>query len=412
MGMYILYLALLVLSLVGPITLTPLIDIKDLWITKEFLCLLSIGLIYLLSKQSFHRAIPWPIKSLCVFLIISAYLAPPIHLLLGNLDLGGAWIWKSLLWCFVYLALYKAITSSIINKDLISKAIGYSALVSSVYAIVQFMNIDQFQTLRDFHEIGLFNTHPEMTAMVGNSVFLSVWLLICLPFCLYTLKWWQTGIVVVTILLAGSDTAIAGLILMALIMALYRVKNRFVWLSIPILAIGVIVSIWASWGQIKPIVDKHANGRLEIWSDTIRDWHSPAIVMPVTEDMPESRKKDVEILNKRTWSLTGRGLGSFEFMFQKNHPKWNDPHNVYLRTLYETGLVGLCLFMAMIGILIYQILSSGITLTDGWAKTIFISFILILFAGLTTPLLIIEPIRFYCVVVFSLLSSLGTQPRP
>lgn len=406
--LYLLCLALFIIPLCGPITIIPFIDVKDLWKAKEFLVILTIAASCYFPLKSYRTS--KPLQWILIFLIISTFLMPPIVLKLGNADLGGLWAWKSLAWVLGYFILYQRIASMslhINDKELISKAIGYAALISSIYAIVQLLNTDQFQLVRDWHDIGMGNSHPEMTGMIGNSVYLSIFLVMSLPFSLYAMRPWQSWTIVTAVLLAGSDTATCGMIIILSILWAMKVKSDL-WLKLLLAMTVISATVCVSyWPQIRPHI--RDNSRFQIWKEVVKDWHGPVLTQEVTPDMSESQKSAYAILNKRTWSLTGRGLGSFEFLFQRKFPGWNDPHNVYLKILYELGLIGVCLFLWNIGSILWR--NFALARKDEWTLVLYLALVFCCFSALTTPLLIIEPLRLLICVIFALLSCGGVNKK-
>lgn len=396
--------ALFILPLCGPLTIAPIIDIKDLWKTKEFLAILAVALLCVVPVSRHDRAVNWPLKAMLVFVVLATFLIPPIAIQIDNENLGGLWCWRAVAWAFGYFLLYQRISSAHFDRVAVAKAIGWGALLTASYALVQLLNIDQFQITRPDSEIGAGHTHPEMTAMIGSSVYVSVWLGICLPFCFYILRWYQTAVVAAAIFLTGSDTGILfGTATVIFMLSMRARSNLYLKTILLVIALagGMILGFWP---QLKPIFKEHASGRYQIWSKTIKDWQDPCIVLDIKPEMSAAQKREIEILNKRTWTMTGRGMGSFDFIFQRKMPGWNDPHCVYLRVLYETGLIGLGLFLGMIGLVLWKGFSGA--RQDPWKLAVYCSLVFCCLAAVTTPLLIIEPLRFYCVIIFSMATIL------
>lgn len=367
-----------------------------------------------LPVAAHQRTINWPVKALLAFTIISIFLIPPVILQLGHFDLGGSWCWKSLAWVMAYFMLYQRLAGFPLlegYREKIALAIGWAAFLSACYAIVQSLNIDQFQVMRTYKEMGN-KTAGEITAMIGSPVYLAVFLCLCLPFCINYMKWWQTSLVCIAILACQSDTGTIGAVFIIVLMAAMRAKST-IWLKVMVCG-GILCGalILSFWPQVGPKIESMGNGRFLIWQQVWEDYNSPAILLPITEDMPENKRFEAELLNKRKQTITGRGPGSFEFFFTRKHEAvsqygvpilWNDPHNVYLRVLYELGAVGLGLFLGVIGFVLWKAFPAA--RADQWSLTLFCSFAFWCFAGLTTPLLIVEPLRFYAVAIFALLSK-------
>lgn len=394
----IFYLSLFLLPLVGPLTISPIVSIRDLWLTKEFAALLSIILIWTFSTHS--RRPDRLIQAGLIFILISNFSTPPIVLQLGASNLSDLWCWKAFFWVLAYYLLYETLQNIKIDRNLVAKAIAWTAFISACYALVQSLNIDQFQVLRDFRDIGWKNSNPNMTSMIGSSVYLSVFLGICLPFCIYALRWWQAAVVGLTIVALGSDTGtVFGLATIALY---FLMRAPLIWTKFSVVILAVAVGlVLGNWQQIRPKIQD--NGRFAIYRETFNDWKSPPISMEIKPEMTDTQKRELTILNARTQVFTGRGIGSFEYMFQRKHSGWNATHNVYLQTLYELGLGGLLLLFALIIRTLWG--TFWLAREDDFVNVLFCSFIFILLAALTTPMLLIEPIRYFVVGVFSLLAA-------
>lgn len=398
MPFYLLCISLFLIPLIGPLTIEPLVNIKDIWTVKEFLVLLSITIICVIPSPSKHHTLPWPIQWLMGFLIISTFLIPPIHFKLGNSDLGGLWCYKSIVWVFAYFMLYQRIQAMRIDQRLISMAICYTALISSVYAIFQFFNLDQFQ----FYDRPIWEAHRQagdITAMIGSPVYLAVFLCICLPFCFLTLPWWQVIVVVVAIWICQSDTANVFGIVTSMVYFAMRAKP-VLWLKIlAAICLVLLIVVPMNWSKISPHLGD--NGRFLVWQETFKDWHSPPITLGITPDMSKDRQQEVNLLNHRIWAITGRGVGSFEYIFQLKKQGWNHPHNEYLKVLYELGIVGFMLFMTIIIWVLWK--SFLMARKDPWVCCLFSSFIFICLSATTMPMLLVEPIRIFSVVIICFL---------
>lgn len=406
---WLLSLSLVIIPLMGTISIIPMVNVKDLWETKDLLVLLAIVGIWLMPVPMRQKdPNPW-LNAMLVFLVLALFMLPPVRLLLGSADLGGSWAWKSMAWVFVYYILYTKIVCMPVlhfnQKEMIARAIGYAAVISSLYAIIQALGLDQFQAIYTPKNFGVRKA-GEITAMIGNPTYLGIWLVMCLPFCLYAMKKWQIGVVMVAILLCQSDTATAGMIGSLVLMGLIRARSVKFLKVIPIVVLVAVIALYSSWGRIQAFAENKASGRIAVWKDTLKDWREPAILLKVSDDMPEAQRDEAQLLNKRVYSLTGRGLGSFEFFFIKKHPEhkgWNDPHSVFLRTLYEVGLIGLVLLLGMLGYVFVKTFKQ--TFEDEWVRCLWIALFFICFSALTMPMLILEPVRYFSVAVFCLLSA-------
>lgn len=217
--LYILAGALFVLPLCGPIIIEPIVAIHDLWTAKEFLAIMAIMAIIFASysRGSVHRpAVNYPLLAMMVYLPISTYAAPPILLQYGHENMGNFWIWRSLAWCFAYFLLYQSICANPPvmkrHKQAIIMAIGWAAIVSAGYAYLQALGVDQWQIARPYDEIGQ-PAAVNITAMIGNPTYLSIFLGMCLPFIIIFYKWPVWIFIGGAILLCQSDIGTVGSVL-------------------------------------------------------------------------------------------------------------------------------------------------------------------------------------------------------
>lgn len=398
------------LPLAGPIIVEPIIAIRDLWTAKEMFALMAILVIATQHHKRSYIASQNPknpfLVALLIFLPISAYSAPPILLIYGHENLGGIWIFRAMGWCFVYYLLYQAIRLNSPTRErhkrIIALAIGWSAILSAGYAYLQALGLDQWQTVRGYDEIG-HTAVAHITAMIGNPTYLAVFLVICLPFLALFFRWYWTIFVAGAVLICKSDIGLIGLFLVSVLLVCLRARSTIWFKAVLWVAAGAGLIFGFFWSEVKPYVAQRANGRLAVWEQVIEDWQSPCIKIPVTSGMTDSQKAEIEKLNKRTYTLTGRGLGSFPFIFS---PKYSTPfesaHNEYLETLYSIGLIGLGFLIFSLGFVFYYSFHGA--RADPFCMALYVSFFFICFSAAGLPIWHIEPLRFYSASIFSLLS--------
>lgn len=317
-------------------------------------------------------------------------------------------MWRALAWCLIYYIFFLSIQKVEIDSyRTLGKSIGWCAFIVSIYAWLQFFGLDQFQVIRPFEEIGWGNSAPGIASTIGSGFYLANFLAICLPFCFYTMRWWQIIAIIGAILICQSDTATLGLVLTLVLLLAMQAKSSL-WVKI---LCGVCLSVCVIcvflWPTIGKKLENRSNGRFPIWSEAIHDWKTAPIQINISPDMTPEDKIQSNMLNTRNYALTGRGPGSFDFIFQRKHPGWNDPHNIYLKILYEYGLFGLVIFVCMVGWVFWNLFY--LARFDDWSRVLFCALFYCCFAGFTVPLFVVEPLRFYCVLIFSLASKAISQ---
>lgn len=311
-------------------------------------------------------------------------------------------------WCFAYYLLYQTITATPPvrerHKKATVRAIGWAAIISAGYAYLQALRVDQWQIARPISEIGQ-PAAVNITAMIGNPTYLGVWLVMCLPFLMLFFRWHWVVFVLGAVILCKSDISLVGAaVVVPATLVCLRARST-IWGKIVLgLILAACVLVAANWGDIRPYVAQRANGRLAVWEQAYADFRAPCIKLPVTEDMSFAQRAEVEKLNKRTYTMTGRGLGSWPFIFAPKYTtNFESAHNEYLETPYSIGIIGLGLLLAAIGFVLYHAFHAA--RVDPFAMALYASFVFICFAAAGLPIWHLEPLRFYSAVIFCLLSG-------
>lgn len=406
---HILCLSLFIIPLLGSIAIGPFINIPQADVAKEFFIFISIialvlsGIVWRTDPQQ-KRPINYFMFALMMFIPLSIYSAPQLKLMYGFNNMGGLWIWKATLWIFAYFILYKAILFIPLamdkSRDLVIKSIGWSAILSSGYAYLQWFGLDQWHFVRSAEQIGS-PVASNITAMIGNPTYLGVWLVLCLPFLMLFFKFRYIFFVAGAIILTKSDFAFAGLIFSFVFLPAMRFKSPICLRAIVGGAILGIVLTWAFWGDIKPHITD--NSRFGVWEQTLKDWMGPCIIMPITKGMSTAQRIEIQQINSKTYAFTGRGPGSFPHIYgYKYDSKWKSPHNVYLLCLYSIGLIGTVLFILAIGWILKR--SFNPARGDPFQAALYCSAVFLCLAAIGTPIMGSETLRYFSVAIFAMLS--------
>ena len=407
----ILCLSLLLIPLLGSFEIGPFFEIKDAGTAKEFLSLISILTMFLAGTLSCrvpvnNRSHNIFLYLFIVFIPISIYSAPPLKLMYEHNNMAGLWMWEASFWILAYFMLYRSIIAMPIwpdesAKKMIGKSIGWAAMLSAGYAYLQAVGLDQWQYVKAYEHIGS-PLAANITAVMGNPTHLGIWLVICLPFVIVYFKKRGIGLVIGAIILTKSDFALAGVVIIPLLLAALRAKYKRALVCLAIAVILTIVSVWASWGQIRPKLSD--NGRFGVWEQTIKDWKGKCLAIPVTPQMTRAQRIEVENINKKTYVFTGRGPGSFPYIYGTRHgARWESPHNIYLLSLYTIGLIGTILLLLSAGwIFVKQFF---LACSDPYYAALYCSAAFICFAAIGTPFLNSGVLLYYSMAIFSLLSA-------
>lgn len=352
------------------------------------------------------------ITLLMVFLAVSIFSAPPIRVLFGGSDLGLSWGMRCLAWFVAYYGVFQYVQGlswTLKWQRRFSKMIAICGIVSALYAIAQAFGMDQWQYVKSSTEI-LAAEKPHIAATIGNSTYLGVFLAMCLPFVFGVFGVIASVCVSIAIALTGSDTAfICGIIcLIPILLAKFKVRIAS---GLPMLIKrGILVAIFlvALMAFLAPFSGIHIpfndNGRFLVWKNTINDWKSPAVSVPMAENITPAERAEIEGLNKKTYMLTGRGPGSFEVFYEMKHhvldaAVFRSAHNEWIEGLYCFGLIGLFL----IGMIVFPVIWSAAELSQsGFSLRVFFSLIVAVASSITLPVMHTEPLRMLTVILFSL----------
>lgn len=249
---------------------------------------------------------------LMFFLSVSMGLAPMVGVEIAGNNISGFWMWKPLSYSFAYLLMYLALSSWEVDLKqllLVFSVVFWCAFLMSVYVCLQAVGIDQYWKVKPLEVIGTVN-RPALVGMLGNPTIVSAWIAICVPIAYYLKRWIGFATMLLAVLLTGSMVSIGACCLSVLYLILWQRKG--IILAICLLGLVLLALVWnPDW----------MSGRLEIWKDTISDARP----------------------------ITGRGLGSFEWLYGiGRNSQWHQVHNEYIEFYYNTGIVGLLLLFSAV----------------------------------------------------------------
>ena len=305
--------------------------------------------------------------------------------------------YKSLLYIVLAVLAIGAISSSNIDLKKISKIISIVCLVMSIYSILQFAGFDEWFRVADPNTGWVGNAlwdksdpnkwghfSRRIVGTLGNPSILGIFLSFCLPFqllCKNKLGYVSFALSLIIIALTISLTAYFITIVSLLFILFFKNKK----VSILILA-ALILSFFALtktplYNKVKFMVNP--TGRIEMY------------------------KESFNLLYKK--AITGYGLGSFEYLVGKNPEvinklkgeMWREAHNEYFQIWFETGIIGLILFL--LGI--FKTFRDFLKTTQNEMVYITSSFLGFLISAMTYFPMRISPLSLYGVVIFGLLTK-------
>ncbi len=172
---------------------------------------------------------------------------------------------------------------------------------------------------------------------VGNPTLVAPYIAMTVPFILYLRKWWMIPIIAGGIIYPHARATFIALCIGLLFLFSTRGKIQFILSS----TLCVIIFIGLLFFYIEnPKVNLFFNDheRISQWTQIAKDINSP-----IAKEVP----------NK--YPLTGRGLGSFKFVYHVQHPgtdqmpnRFHQAHNDYLEFTYCCGVLGLFFLLTSI----------------------------------------------------------------
>ena len=263
------------------------------------------------------------------YLYLSFFFSPKPKIVLFNINVSNFWIWEPIAIITVLVIMGIAISSIKLKKhdiEVMFSCISWATMIMAGYCIFQYFGYDQF-----FARNTENCTMGRVGGFMGHPVVVGTWMAMVLPLIIYSKKYLFSIIVLLGIIATQSQTAIGAVVVS---LAFYfTIRHRKTFLITVGLLLAVAIHLLTSWSyspETKKILE--GNGRFQEWATIWEDCTNP-----VSEDS-----------TKRTL-FTGYGIGSFYHVY---HIKHNSPyymaHNEYLSVLFDTGFIGLFIFLAFL----------------------------------------------------------------
>ena len=258
----------------------------------------------------------------CGYLLISAWQAPYPSLIVLKRPILNFWIWKSMFYAFMFLGMYRTISSAKLtekHKDLIFDIIIYTTMIMSVYVIGQRFGIMQWFT-------SLCGSYGTFTAAgtLGSPSYVSPYLMLGIPFALYRKKSILIVPIILGIIATNSQMAIGSTIVMLMIILYFKYKKTIISLFV-IGALTAGIGLAVKGSVVGNVIDDST--RFTEWQNILVGVKTP-------------------YMSKRSYPYTGRGPGAFFWTYRMSSgSNFAQAHNEYLEVLYDTGIIGLFLFL-------------------------------------------------------------------
>ncbi len=356
---------------------------------------LALFLALILSLLSIYQGKLKPFKNkwfliLLGYLLISIFFAPKITMDFFDVRVENFWIHKTLSFILIFSLMLFSVSSikfSENQKTMIFKLMSWVGLIMSLYMVLQFLKLDQF-----FNQSKAPSVIHVPSSLIGGTLGQPT---LAAPFigmlifpCLYLRKYLFASIIILALILTHSMVAIgASIISIIFYFVSYKKKILYVTMSL-ILILGIIFGYF--WFRNQKIHDMFTDsGRLSVWSQAFND-----IKTPLFKDKP----------NK--YSLTGIGLGSFNYLFHTIHGnEFRQAHNEYIQVFYELGAIGvILLLLSMFWIFKHSLLTIE---TDKYKRTLLTSFLFICLCACGTFVWQLGAHIYYTITFLGLLHNEG-----
>lgn len=271
-----------------------------------------------------------PLLFLMGFLLVSIYLSPKPDITLLGRQVADFWVWKTMFHSIVFFLMLVTVSGIEFTKKnifLLLNIMVWCGFVMALYCIAQSIGIEQFFVLNTKVKATLCTPKNFIGGTLGHPTIVSPFIAMIIPIAFYLKKRIKAFFMFIAVFLTCSQVAI-GAMLVSLVFYLSAKGRRWLvggWITL-ILAIAILGIGYFKAPRIKAFVGD--SGRFETWEQIVTDIKSP--------------------INKEgnRYGLTGFGVGSFAYIFPRKHNSlMHQAHNEYLELAYNTGVIGLGLFL-------------------------------------------------------------------
>jgi hypothetical protein len=262
------------------------------------------------------------------YLLLNIYLSPKPDIILFDIRVGNIWVWQSVSYIIIFSLMLISTASIEFKPQDIKRLLNimvHCGLVMAVYCILQALCLDQF-----FKSIGggtdsLLYAN-QIAGTLGNPTIAAPFMAMLIPLALYLKRYIFAVIMALATILTMSQVGIGAMAVSLLFyFAVKSKRNLIIAVSTGIIAIS-------AYAFICPV------------RATINDSYRFGAWKTMTEDMVKPNPG-------ARYPITGIGTGSFGYTFHVKHARHEihstfiQAHNEYLELFWNTGLVGLDLFL-------------------------------------------------------------------
>ena len=311
---------------------------------------------------------------------------------------AGWWQYYPIFQIMVSFLAMVAVASLDFSKDEIDRGINVvinCAIIMSGLILIQKLNIDQFFIIAPIHISHGLGETARLVGTIGHPTWCAAYLAILAPIALYKRRFLASGVMYGVIWLLSSQMAVGASGIGVLLVCLIKTPKIALSLTLcTVLTVGALM--------IRHSDSIQFNGRLGVWSATIKDFLGPQELIKIEKDFNKNEIEYAHQLNKRKYCLTGLGWGSFKHIVSKRiEGHFTKVHNEYLELTLHGGFIGLALFLGSL-LHIY-----GLVIFSGSQIVVLMLFVftIILLISFGVPMFQTEPMRFYSIIIAGLLHN-------
>ncbi len=312
----------------------PGADIREIKMSTAIVFALALGMAEIFSKGIKPNKNIWVLIFLA-YIPISIMLAPYPQLNLLGMNISDFWVWKPFCKILIFVILFLVVSSHEFKPSQLRMTLNvivWCGVITALYEVAQFIWTDQFFKVVADGDWG------RIAGFIGNPTLTSPFVAMTVPIAMYLKKWVKCGILITGAILPDSQMAWIALFCGIVFYIGMKNRERLAWTLVAFLL--SIISFFLLYKYCHWINNEFADHERFIqWHQIFKDWIGPV-------------SKEYGFMN--TYGLTGRGIGSFQYVYhiQNIHVgspnRFHQAHNDFLELGYSLGFAGLGFFLMAI----------------------------------------------------------------
>ncbi len=367
------------------LVMTPFVFIKG-YDTRDPKMLIALGVALAIGLSGIFKGKFKPFKNhwLLIFigyLFISHRLLPQIFV--GGETFANGWVWQ----CYTYIAIFflmlLTVSSIRFSKQEITAQINiiiWCGMIMALYAVLQYFGFDSFFK-NNANPDHYFINNLRVSGTLGHPTVLAPFFAILMPFALFKKKKLAIVLFIAALIVTNSKMAIGATIVGSCAYLFIKSKKSLIIASI--LAVLFLGGFGVGSYRFPGIIGD--SGRIEHWKGVVSEVSKP--------------------IKGTNLSLIGFGLGSYPYFYKTRHNStFGQVHNEYIEIFYNSGVIGLLLFLASIWY-VFKTNFLYATRGDEIVRVFLASFLIMVLCGFGMFIWQIAPYNFYAIFILGILHN-------